>query len=43
MELKDGTKILVEVTIAILSEARGDSAAQYWVHEIKLIDKPKKL
>ena len=43
MKLQDGTKIIVEVTIAILSEARGDSAAQYWVHDIKLINNPKKL
>jgi hypothetical protein len=40
MKLPDGGKVFVEVTIAIFSEARGDSAAQYWIHDIKVIDKP---
>ena len=42
MKLPDGEIILVEVTIAIFSEARGDSVAQYWVEDIKVIDNPKK-
>jgi hypothetical protein len=42
MKLPDGKIILVEVTIAILSEARGDSIAQYWVDDIKILDNPKK-
>ena len=43
MKLPDGKIILVEVTIAILSEAKGDSVAQYWVDDIKIIDNHKKL
>ena len=41
MKLPDGKIILVEVTIAIFSEVRGDSVAQYWVDDIKIIDNPK--
>ena len=43
MKLPDGKILLVEVTIAIFSEVRGDSVAQYWVEDIKIIDSPKKM
>ncbi len=43
MKLPDGKIISIEVTIAIFKEAiKDDSAIQYWVHDIKIIDDTKK-